>query len=76
MENQDIENRFKYHKPNNNTLDMHKDIRYNFLNLAKVLNDMLPEGREKSLAITKLEEGLFWSNASIARNLSEIDIES
>lgn len=30
-----------------------------------------PESREKSLAITKLEECVMWANAAIARNETE-----
>jgi hypothetical protein len=36
--------------------------------LADELNAKLPEGREKSLAITHLEEVMFWGNAAIARS--------
>lgn len=35
--------------------------------LAKNLDDLLPDSREKSLAITKLEEVMFWATAAIAR---------
>jgi len=32
------------------------------------LNEIIPDGREKSLAITHLEEVMFWSNAGLARS--------
>ena len=32
-----------------------------------MLDEYCPESREKSLAVTKLEEVVFWSNAAIAR---------
>jgi hypothetical protein len=37
------------------------------LSLARFIDDTLPPGREKSLAITKLEEVMFWANAGLAR---------
>ena len=35
--------------------------------LADLFNEHVPEGREKSLALTNLEQALMWANASIAR---------
>lgn len=35
--------------------------------LALNINGLVLEGREKSLAMTHLEEVLFWANAGIAR---------
>ena len=60
MDKADLDNRFNYHRPG-------KQHAWYCRALASVLNDTLPEGREKSLAMTKLEEVMFWSNASIAR---------
>lgn len=35
-----------------------------------MINNLCPESREKSLAVTNLEESVMWANASIARNPS------
>jgi hypothetical protein len=48
----------------------HGSVRELLWNAADRLDRQLPDGREKSLAITKLEEAMFWANAAIARSLS------
>lgn len=69
MDSADISNRFAYHAPADDEKRMrHADMRSRCGALAQELNVVLPEGREKSLAITKLEEVMFWSNAAIARS--------
>jgi hypothetical protein len=35
--------------------------------LAQIINGACPDGREKSLALTNLEQVMFWANAAIAR---------
>lgn len=35
--------------------------------LAIGIDDFCPDGREKSLALTELEQVMFWANAAIAR---------
>ena len=69
MDIKDLENRFKYHKPKNEEIaEHHSRVRVLCSTLAEELNEFIPEGREKSLAITHLEEVMFWTNAGIARN--------
>lgn len=68
MDNPDLLNRFKYHPPTPYNMTSHELVRAQCLFLADKLNKYLPEGREKSLAMTKLEEVMFWGNAAIARN--------
>lgn len=36
--------------------------------LAVEIEENCPDSREKSLALTKVEEAVMWANASIARN--------
>lgn len=67
----DLATRFEYHPPRTQTaIEMHQDVRSECLSIALSFNESLPEGREKSLAITKLEEAMFWANAAIAREIS------
>lgn len=63
-----LENRFMYHAPDDAKKLLHEKIRTDCLSLALILDATLPAGREKSLAITHLEEVMFWSNAAIARS--------
>jgi hypothetical protein len=65
---EDIANRFDFHPATTEEKrNEHTSIRQSCRRLADYLNERLPEGREKSLAITHLEEAMFWSNAAIAR---------
>jgi len=63
----DIERRFIYHRPEGQKVQDHDDIRARFKGWANSLNDKLPDGREKALAFTALEEASFWAHAAIAR---------
>ena len=69
MDIKDLENRFKFHPANTEEKrNEHTSVREHCLELALFINEKMPEGREKSLAITHLEEVMFWANAGIARN--------
>ncbi|TCZ79910.1 hypothetical protein E0485_03315 [Paenibacillus albiflavus] len=65
---QAIENNFSYHPPKNDQADRYEQIRNATKQLAYLLDSQCPDSREKSLAMTNLEQAVFWANASIARN--------
>ena len=68
MEAADLANRFTYHAPHNGQVETYQEIRDAAHELAKLLNERCPESREKSLAVTHLEDAVMWANASIARH--------
>lgn len=72
MDPQDIEHRFAFHAaPTQEKRDEHTSVRQSCRSLADHLNHALPEGREKAVVMTKLEEVMFWANAAIARRAGD-----
>jgi len=68
VEFKDLYHRFAYHKPPNETVAMlHAAMRDAAYDLALIINDASVDCREKSIAITKVEEAMMWANAAIAR---------
>lgn len=65
--NQQIENNFKSHDVSTEQAQNMEHIRQEVKALAYTIEALVPQGREKSLALTKLEEAMFWANAGIAR---------
>lgn len=63
-----VDNNFTYHAPKPGQPERYQTIREIAKGLAMFLEDHCPESRERSLAMTKLEECVMWANASIARN--------
>lgn len=65
----DIAYRFAFHAAlTQEKRDEHTSVRQRCRQLADFLNESVPEGREKSLAMIKLEEVMMWANAAIARD--------
>jgi hypothetical protein len=68
MDQADLDNRFTFHEKSRSlNAEKHQLVREVCGNLAETMNAVLPEGREKALVLTKLEEAMFWANAAIAR---------
>jgi hypothetical protein len=63
----DLDNRFRFHPATPTTGPKHDLVRELCLDLARQLVEEIPAGREQALAITRLEEVMFWSNAAVAR---------
>lgn len=60
--------RFTYHPPQPGQGERYAALRQCGLDLALDICRVCPDSRERSLALTKLEEAIFWANAAIARN--------
>lgn len=68
MAENNIYKRFRNLNMSEEQENISNNIRNNLYSITDYINKTLPMSRETSLAITKIEEGLFWANASIARN--------
>lgn len=66
--NKQIETNFTYHAPKKGQPELYERIRSEAKELAYLIDELCPNSREKSLAMTKLEEAIMWANASIARD--------
>ena len=64
---EDLDRRFNYHAPDTERVQLHEQAREQLKLVAHFVESRVPDGREKSLALTKLEEAMFWTNAAIAR---------
>jgi hypothetical protein len=68
MEKNELKNRFTYHAPKEGQPKQYEDLRWRAYDFALFINALCPDSREKSLALTKIEEAVMWANASIARH--------
>ncbi|MBZ6258141.1 hypothetical protein KVH22_21735 [Streptomyces olivaceus] len=64
----DLAHRFNHHPPRTAAVAAdHATVRGACAGLAATIVDHCPPGREQALALTKIEEAMFWANAAIAR---------
>lgn len=64
----ELHDRFTHHPPTPAQGERHAAIRAHALGLARLIDGSVPTSRERSLALTALEEVVFWANAAIARH--------
>ncbi len=62
----DIANRFGFHKATAETAPKHQRVRTEFQNFADFLSKELPLCRAASMAFTELESASMWANKAIA----------
>ena len=64
----DLDNVYTYHAPKADQPAKYVQLRDKAKELAELVVELCPDSRERSLALTKIEESSMWANASIARN--------
>lgn len=67
---EEIERRFSYHPPQPGQTERYSQIRKEAKALAYTIANLCPESRERSSALTFLDQVVFNANAAIARNES------
>lgn len=66
MNHDELKNIFTYHAPTINQTQDYEQIRRQALDFADLVNTICPESREKSLAITSIQQAVMWANAAKA----------
>ena len=67
MTNEELNRNFKYHSPTGNKQEYCNQIRNSAKSFAGVVMYGTRPSREQSLALTNIEQAMFWANASVAR---------
>jgi hypothetical protein len=63
-----LHDKFHYHAPSSDGITRHAELSEACLKLATIIDDICPDGREKALSLTNLEQSKFWASAAVARN--------
>lgn len=68
---EELDRLFAHHPPNNDaTKELHEAVRSECCSLAQWFNAWLPDSREKSLALTNIQQAMWAANAAIAIHIS------
>ena len=64
----ELENRHTFHPVKDGQAEKYEQIRGKALEFSKLIRDLCPHSRERSLALTHMDDVVYNANASIARN--------
>jgi len=63
---QELKNIFQHHPPHGDQAERYGEVRRECFDLACRLETLCPPSRERSLALTSLQQTMMWANAAIA----------
>lgn len=64
---EELDIRFSYHPPKGDQATRYEFLRARAREFATYVEYNCPDSREKSLALTSIEQAVMWANAAIAR---------
>lgn len=64
---EELDTRFTWHPPKEGQPERYTLLRAGARKLAGLVITQVPDSRERSVALTKIEEAVMWANAAIAR---------
>ncbi len=64
----ELRDRFFYHPPSSEGAKTHGVLSQEFYELSQVIDALCPHSREKSLAMTHMEQSKMWASAAVARD--------
>lgn len=74
-EKMDMKKTYNYHKPSEAGLERIKKIREAYTALDNLIQELAPQSREKSIAITELETSAMWAIKAVVVNDPESVVE-
>lgn len=68
LSDKEIDDRMTYHAPSPDGIRRHQNLSLRIGDAMRAVEALCPDGREKALAFTNLEQAKFWASAAVARN--------
>lgn len=68
LTDEELENRHTFHPVKEGQPEKYEALRAKALEVSKLIRDLCPPSRERSLALTHLDDVVYCANASIARH--------
>lgn len=65
----EISDRFMYYEATPEGAERKRKVTMMFVELAEKLDEIVPQGREKSLMLTNLEQAAYFAKAGLGRDL-------